>query len=201
VNEIKHAQTDHPVHDLITSRWSPYVFAERSVSADDLCCLFEAARWAASAFNEQPWRYLVATQENNDEFARLLSCLVESNQAWARQAPVLVLGVVSRQYAHNNKPNRTAAHDLGLASAQLTLEAGARGLSVHQMAGILPDRARELYAIPDGFDPFTALAIGYAGSDKDADSGLRERDATARNRRPLAQTVFGGRWDQPGLSG
>ena len=144
----KEASPDHPIHELLAKRWSPYAFADRPVSDDDLRSLFEAARWAASSYNEQPWRYIVATKADPEEFERLLSCLVEGNQAWAKAAPVLALGCTSLNFALNGKPNAAAQHDLGLASASLTLEATARGLFVHQMIGILPDRVRELYASP-----------------------------------------------------
>jgi len=158
---IKNAATDHPILKLLAERWSPYCFKDRPVSEADLRSLFEAARWAASSYNEQPWNYLVATQENSPEFGRLLSCLVEANQAWARTAPVLVLGVVSLQFARNKQDNRAAVHDLGLAAGNLVVEATARGLSVHQMIGILPDKAREIYHIPEHFEAWTAMAIGY----------------------------------------
>src|SRR6516165_3567994 len=162
MNSQKTATPAHRIHDLIARRWSPYAFSPRAVADEDLRCLFEAARWAASSYNEQPWRYIVATKANAGEFERLVSCLVEGNQAWAGAAPVLALGCTSLKFALNDKPNTAAHHDLGLASASLTLEATSRGLSVHQMIGILPDRARELYRIPDGVQPLTALAIGYA---------------------------------------
>ena len=142
--------TDHPVHDVIATRWSPYAFADRLVAKEDLLSLFEAARWAASSYNEQPWSYLVATKADPAEFDRLLSCLVEGNRAWARAAPVLALGCTSLRFARNGKPNAAAVHDLGIAGASLTLKATARGLFVHQMIGILPERARELYRIPEG---------------------------------------------------
>ena len=146
---VKLATTDHPVHQLIVNRWSPYAFADREVSKEDLRSIFEAARWAASSYNEQPWSYLVATKEDATEYERLLSCLVEPNQAWAKAAPVLALGVVRTRFTRNDKPNAAAVHDLGAASAQLTFEATARGLSVHQMIGIVPERA----VVPKAFPP------------------------------------------------
>jgi nitroreductase len=154
----------------------------------------EAARWAASSYNEQPWRYIVATKANADEFGRLLSCLVEGNQAWARAAPVVALGCTSLTFALNNKPNAAALHDLGLASATLALEATARGLFVHQMVGILPDRARVVYRIPEGVQPLTGLAIGYAADPNTSEAKLRERDLAPRQRRKQAEFVFGGQW-------
>jgi len=192
---IKHAEPDHPTHPLIPQRWSPYGFADREVADDDLAALFEAARWAASSYNEQPWRYLVARRSEGEAFERLLSCLVETNQAWAKAAPVLALGLASTRFARNERPNKAALHDLGAASAQLTFEATHRGISVHQMIGIDPERAREVYALPDGVEAVTGLAIGYVAPPDALPETLRERDTTPRTRRPLTETVFSGAWE------
>jgi nitroreductase len=194
MNSPKQATPDHPIQPLLARRWSPYAFADRPVSDEDLRSVFEAARWAASSYNEQPWRYIVATKANPAEFERLLSCLVAGNQVWAKAAPVLALGCASLNFARNGQPNAAAEHDLGLASATLTLEATARGLSVHQMIGILPDKARDLYRIPDGVRPLTGLAIGYAADPGVLPDNLRGRDLAPRTRRPLAEFVFGGQW-------
>jgi nitroreductase len=185
---------DHPVHELITKRWSPYSFDSRSVTDEDLRSLFEAARWAPSSYNEQPWNYIVAKKENPEEFQRLLSCLVDGNQVWAKAAPVLALGIAKLRFARNDQPNRAAIHDLGLAAGNLVVEATARGLWVHQMIGILPDKARETYAIPEGYEPLTGIAIGYAGDPKALPEGLRERDLARRPRKPLKEFVFGQKW-------
>ena len=193
---IKHGRPDHPVNELITKRWSPYGFSDRLVSPDDLKSLFEAARWAASSYNEQPWRYIVATRDDPAEFERILSCLVEANQAWAKSAAVLVLGVASQEFSRNGKPNRVANHDLGLAAGNLCLEATARGLHVHQMAGILPDEARKTFGVPDTFDVFTAIAIGYAADPETLPEDMKERDLAPRTRRPLPEFVFGGKWGE-----
>jgi nitroreductase len=194
---IKKATTDYPILNALAERWSPYGFEDRSVSEADLRSLFEGARWAASSYNEQPWNYLVATRENPQEFGRLLSCLVEANQAWAKAAPVLVLGVVSLRFAKNNQDNRAAVHDLGLAAGNLLVEATTRGLSVHQMIGILPDKAREVYRIPEHFEAWTALAIGYKADPAKLPDALKERDLAPRQRKPLREFVFTGRWGQP----
>ncbi len=191
---IKQATPDHPVHELIARRWSPYGFDEQPVAREEVCALFEAARWAASSFNEQPWRYIVALREDAEEFGRLLSCLAGQNQAWAGSAPVLALGVVRLHFERNDAPNAVALHDLGLASGNLSLEATARGISVHQMRGILPDRARELYRVPPRFEAITELAIGYAASPDTLTGPLRERDLSPRARRPLGEFVFSGAW-------
>ena len=193
----KKASTDYPIHDLLAERWSPYGFEDRPVAQADLRSLFEAARWAASSYNEQPWSFFVATKENPEEFARLLSCLVEGNQGWAKAAPVLVLGVVSLKFSRNNKDNRAAVHDLGLAAGHLLVEATARGLCVHQMIGILPDKAREVYQIPEHSEAWTAIAIGYKGDPAKLPDALKERDLAPRQRKPLSQFVFTGKWGQP----
>ena len=136
----------------------------------------------------------MATKADPAGFERLLSCLVEGNQAWARAAPVLGIGCTSLNFKLNGKPNAAAVHDLGLASASLTLEATARGLYVHQMIGILPDRVRELYRVPDDVQPFTGLAVGYAADPATLPEKLRERDLAPRTRKSLAEFVFGGEW-------
>jgi len=191
---MKPAQTNHPVHDLIAARWSPYAFADRPVSQADVRSLFEAARWAPSSYNEQPWSYIVASKENPAEFARLLSCLVEGNQVWAKAAPVLALGCTNLKFKLNGKPNAAAHHDLGLASGNLVLEATNRRLVVHQMIGILPDRARELYQVPADIQPLTGLAIGYEGDINSLPENIRERDKARRGRKPQAEFVFAGKW-------
>jgi nitroreductase len=132
----KKASPDYPIHEPLAERWSPYAFADRRVPAAEVRSLFEAARWAPSSYNEQPWRYLVATKDDPEPFQRLLSCLVEGNQIWAQAAPVLALGVVSLRFARNAQDNRAAVHDLGLAAGNLLVEATVRGLFVHQMIGI-----------------------------------------------------------------
>ena len=193
----KNASPDYSIQKVLAERWSPYGFADRPVSEADLSSLFEAARWAASSYNEQPWTYFVATRKDPGEFERLLSCLVPANQAWAKAAPMLVLGIVSLRFSRTNKDNRAAVHDLGLASANLVVEATSRGLSVHQMIGILPDRARELYQIPEHAEAWTAMAIGYRANADALPDGLRERDLAPRQRKPTSQFVFTGSWGQP----
>ncbi len=182
---VKNATTDHPILKTLAERWSPYGFADRPVAEADLRSLFEAARWAASSYNEKPWNYLVAARENPAEFERMLGCLVEANQTWAKAAPVLVLGVVSLQFAKNNEDNRAAVHDLGLAAGNLVVEATARGLSVHQMIGILPDKARETYHIPKHFEAWTAMAIGYK-----ADPALLPAARNSTPRKPSIQALI-----------
>ncbi|HEX3725271.1 MAG TPA: nitroreductase family protein [Pirellulales bacterium] len=197
MNPQKRAQTAFAVHELIAARYSPYGFSDQPVSKADLCSLFEAARWAPSSYNEQPWSYIVATKDEPESFQQLLGCLVEGNQAWAKSAPVLALGCTTLNFVRNNNPNAAAQHDLGLASGNICLEATARGLTVHQMIGIQPDKAREVYRIPPGVLPLTGLAIGYAADANLVPSPFRERDLAVRKRKSSAEFVFGGEWGTP----
>jgi nitroreductase len=192
----KLANTDYPIHELIAGRWSPYAFSDRPVEAADLLSCLEAARWAPSSYNEQPWSYIVATRDDTENFQRVLSCLVEANQAWAQSAPVLILCCTKLNFSRNGKPNAAAIHDLGLAAGNLSMEATARGLYVHQMIGIIPDRAEVLFAIPTDVRVLTAMAIGYVAEPGSAPENLRERDLQPRSRKPLDQFVFTGNWGE-----
>jgi len=192
----KVANTDHPVHELIAKRWSPVGFTDQLISRDDLAGLFEAARWAASSYNEQPWSFMVAMRDQESEFHKLLDCLVEANRNWARNAAVLIVTVASCRFKHNGKPNAAAEHDIGLAMGNLSLEATARGLSVHQMIGILPDKAREIFDIPDDYKALTAIAIGYQAPADSLPDDLRKRDESPRTRKPITEFTFTGKWGQ-----
>ncbi|MCU0227491.1 MAG: nitroreductase family protein [Bryobacterales bacterium] len=194
----KSADTPVEILPVIRDRWSPRAFSAKLVTNDLLRKLLEAARWAASSYNEQPWRFLVATKQNPDEFERALSCLAPANQQWARHAPVLVLTVVKEAFSHNGSPNRCGDHDLGLAMGNLSAQATAEGLVLHQMAGILPERVRELYGVPDGFHPMTALAIGYQGDAEALPEGwMKDQELQKRTRKPLRELVFTGAWETP----
>jgi len=193
----KQAATNVPVHALIAHRWSPYCYSERPVPENDLRAVLEAARWAPSSYNEQPWRYILARSSERVAYEKLLSCLVDGNQAWAKFAPVLMIGVAIMTFSRNGKPNRAAQHDLGLAAGNLCLEATSRGLYVHQMIGILPDRVRELYAVPPEAEPLTGLAIGYPGDGAALPEPMRERDRMPRTRRPIEEVVFSEAWQRP----
>ena len=188
------APTEHPIHDLLRQRWSPYAFdPDRPVSQSDLQALFEAARWAMSSYNAQPWRYIVGVRERNPEvWEQVLSVLVEGNQPWAKNAPVLALGVVEHHFEYNDKDNKAAVHDLGAASASLTFEATARGLFVHQMIGIEPDIAREVFDLSGSLEPLTGLAIGYVGDASVVSRDYAERDTNDRERKPLDDLIIRG---------
>lgn len=185
---------EQPIHELLQQRHSPYAFdPDRAVSEADLAALFEAARWAMSCYNAQPWRYIVGVKQRSPQvWEQVHGVLVEGNQPWAANAPVLVLGVMETKFEHNGKPNTAAAHDLGAASAFLTLEATSRGLCVHQMLGIEPDKAREVFSLQDPLEPLTALAIGYKGQPHHLPDKYAQRDQRVRERKPVADILLAG---------
>jgi nitroreductase len=190
----KPADDQYALHELIRDRWSPVAYDGRSISREMLGSLLEAARWAPSSYNEQPWRYVVAMRDEAAEFARLLSCLVDANAAWAKNASVLILAVASLKFSRNGKPNRHAQHDVGLANENLVLQAAALGLAGHQMAGFDPGKCRALYAIPDDFEPLTMIAVGYHATGSDVDETLRRREDSPRSRKPLSEMAFSSQW-------
>jgi nitroreductase len=190
----KPAPAHHTIHDLLRHRWSPRAFSDKPVSPDILRSLFEAARWAPSSSNEQPWAFLVATRDDPQNHAKMLSTLVEFNQAWAKHAPVLSIAVSEMVFERTGKPNRNAFYDTGAAVADLSLEATSRGLFVHQMAGFDPQRATELFAIPSSWEPIAAFVIGYPGDPESLPDSLRQRETAPRERKPLASFVMAGSW-------
>jgi nitroreductase len=192
----KPAITDAPIHELLRHRWSPRAFADSSVTSEVLRSLFEAARWAPSSNNEQPWAYLVAAKDDPGNFAKMLGTLVEFNQNWAKHAAVLALSLAHLNNARDGKPNRVALHDVGSASAQLTTEANSRGLFVHQMAGFDANKAREAFHIPEDWQPVAAMAIGYPGDPATLPQPLRDRELAPRTRKPLSDMVMTGAWGQ-----
>jgi nitroreductase len=189
----KPAPTNFPVHDLIRDRWSPRAFANKPVEPAVLASLFEAARWAPSSNNEQPWAYLVATKDDSENFAKMLTVLVEFNAAWAKEAHVLVIAVSHLNF-QNGKANRNAFYDTGAATALLSVEATARGLAVHQMAGFDPAKAKQVFEIPEDWDPIAAITIGYPGDPSSLPEKLRDREVAPRTRKPLSEFVMSGRW-------
>lgn len=189
------AETAVLINPLLGRRWSPYVYdSQRDVSEDDLQAVFEAARWTMSSFNAQPWRYIVGVRERSREtWEAVLSVLLEGNQRWARFAPVLAIGLTDTIFEHNGKSNRAARHDLGAASACLTVEATARGLNVHQMIGIDPDAVRRTFDIPETVEPLTGLAIGYAAATPlPEQQDFVERDQRRRERKPVDAFILHG---------
>lgn len=192
----KPAQVEYPVLDAIQRRWSPYVFADKPVEQTKLMSLLEAARWSASAFNEQPWRFILATNEQPEAYAKALGCLVEANQGWAKQAPVLILTVTRTTFTRNDKDNRVHQHDLGLAVQNLVIQATSLDLFAHQMAGVDLDKVKSAYNLPEGYEPQTAIAIGYGVEAADLPDEVREKEQAPRSRKPFGEFVFGTTWGE-----
>jgi nitroreductase len=188
------APADAPIHDLISHRWSPRAFDGRPIEPEKLRSLFEAARWAASSYNAQPWYFIVGTKDDPENYKKVLDSFVEFNQGWAKGAPVVALSVAANKMPHDGSPNRHALHDVGQAAANLALQATAVGLQVHQMAGILPEKARETFSIPADYEAVAGFAIGYPGDPVTLPEALRERENAPRSRRPASSFVFTGAW-------
>jgi nitroreductase len=196
VNRLKQAPAVEGVLPAIHGRWSARSFADREVSPDLLAKVFEAARWAASSFNEQPWRFLVGTR-NTLTYKKIFGTLIGFNQGWAGAAPVLILGVASTKFSHNNTSNYHALYDLGAAASYLTLQAAAFGLTTHQMAGYDREAARQALEIPEDYALGAVIALGYQGEPAAlGDEQLIARETAPRERKPLSKFVFS-TWDTP----
>ena len=191
---VKFADTEYPIHKLLKKRWSPRAFSDKTVDEKQLNQLFEAARWAPSSYNEQPWRFIIARKEDQQAYDKLASIMNDFNQSWATDAPVLVLALTKTTFDLNDRKNPHAGHDLGQAIAYLTFEATRHDLYVHQMAGILPDKARELYDIGDNFKPMTMFAIGYKGEPESLNDKLQKQETSPRIRKDFEEIVFNGEW-------
>ena len=187
---------EYPIHELIAKRRSGRAFSSKPVDGAAIGSLLEAARWAASASNEQPWSFIVTEREKSSGYDRLLGCLVEFNIQWAQHAPVLILSVARLNFASNGKPNRHALHDVGQAAANLMLQAAALGLTAHPMAGFDAQKARSEFAIPEGHEPAAVIAIGYPGDPAGLSDKLRERELAPRHRKLPRDFVFSGSWGQ-----
>jgi nitroreductase len=196
--EGKHAETVTGVAELFRRRWSPRSFSPKPVPADVLESILEAGRWAASSYNEQPWRFIVATKDDPEAFHSLLSTLVPFNQEWAQSAWVLILTVARGQFSHNGDPNYHALHDAGAALAYMMLQATASGLQAHGMAGFDHAKVREVAGIPPEFQIGAFVAMGYPDApEKLTNERMRQQEIGPRKRKPLSEIAFKGRWGQP----
>jgi nitroreductase len=188
------APAEYPIHEFIRDRWSPRAFSDREIAPADLCSLFEAARWAPSSSNEQPWAFIVAGKRDHANFTKALQPLVEFNVNWAKHAPVLGFAVSELAFAKNKTPNRNAQYDTGASMALLCIEAVSRGILVHQMAGFDPDTARDVFEIPAGWDAIAAFAMGYPGDPHSLPQPYRDRETAPRTRKPVREFVMSGKW-------
>jgi nitroreductase len=177
------------LHELLRDRWSPRDFMDRPIEPEKLRSLFEAARWAASCFNEQPWRFVIATKAEPEQFQKILGLLMEKNQQWAKTAWALGFSTGKKTFSHNGAPNRFGLHDAGAATANLAVEATALGLHAHFMGGFDAQRARTEFHVPEDFEIGAAFAIGYID-----ESTVQPGE---RKRRALDEIVFGGDWGAP----
>lgn len=195
----KPASTQVPIHHLMQSRWSPRALdPARTVSDADLTALLEAARWAPSCFNDQPWRYIVCVKNKAaDSWELALACLVEKNQLWAKNAPVLILAIAMDHFKHNGKANRWAHYDTGAASLSLCLQATALGMVTHQMGGFDADKAREVFQLPEGCTPLSMIAVGYQADSEQLAEEFKAAEDAERVRAALDGQFFLGAWGKP----
>jgi nitroreductase len=192
----KSATTRVKIHDIIQARWSPRAFdLDRPVSHDDLLALLEAAHWAPSCFNDQPWRFIVCDKSTDQSgWQQAFSILAEKNQRWAKNAPVLMLSVAMENFNHNGQPNRWAMYDTGAASVSLCLQATAMGMCVHQMGGFDAEKAREVFNLPGDCRPMAMMAVGYQADVDVLDDAFKENELGPRSRAALNEQFYAGQW-------
>ena len=189
------APTEHPVLPAIAARWSPRSYLDLPVPDAALHSVLEAGRWAASAYNEQPWQYLVTRKAVEPEaFAKLLACLVPFNQGWIGAAPVLMLACARLNSAGNGKPNAWAHYDAGQASSAMAIQAAALGLQLHQMAGFDAAAARTAFGIPEDVAPIAAMVLGTPGPAAALPEQLAHRETAPRARKSASEIFFMGQW-------
>jgi nitroreductase len=193
------AITQVNIDETIANRWSGRAYdATKSVNTGQITALLEAARWAPSCFGDQPWRFLV-WDKNTDTPAwqQAFDCLVPGNQAWVKDASVLILTCADTVFNHNQQPNRWAQYDTGAAAENLCLQAASMGLMAHQMGGFNADLTREKFNIPAQFIPMAMICVGYAADISTVTGEALTRETAARSRRPLNELFFANGWAQP----
>jgi nitroreductase len=186
---INRANTDHPVSEIIARRWSARAFSTRPVEFSKLLSILEAARWAPSSRNEQPWRYIVFTSDNPGMLKKAQSVLKEIND-YAKRAPILICAITKKSYSENGNPNRLHFHDLGAANENMFLEAFNQGLIMHEMGGFDVQKAREIFNVPEDYEVGIMIAIGYQDTYHVLPDRLRHKAFTPRVRKPLSEIVF-----------
>jgi len=181
------------IHELIAERRSIRAFADKSISRETLLSLFEAARWAPSSRNEQPWRFIAALKEEKEAFEKILSCLYEGNRVWAQHGSAVFITLVKKTFSDQH-PNAHAMHDVGLAVGNISLQATALGLFLHQMGGIEREKIRTLFEVPDDFEIISITVAGYAGNPESLPEDLRQREVQPRMRKSLDEILFRGKF-------
>lgn len=178
-------QTAYPINKLFTDRWSARAFADQPIPEHTLLGMFEAASWAASSMNEQPWLYYYAHKED-ETFQKFIDCLMPGNSVWAQHAAVIILSLARKTFAANGVVNRHALYDTGAANTNLMLQATEHGLTGHQMGGFDYDKTRETFQLPDDLEPVVFIALAYPGQPEQLDEPFRSREATPRTRKPIS---------------
>jgi nitroreductase len=189
-SETREPQAQHPVDELFLDRWSPRALSGEGVTDEELMTLFEAARWAPSSYNNQPWRILYARRET-EQWPVFFNLMVEGNQAWAKDAAALLLFVSKETFDFNGKPYPTHSFDTGAAWENLALQATMLGLVTHGMQGFDYERARTELNIPEGFRVEAMVAVGHPGDPAKLPEPLREREAPS-GRKPLSEITCEG---------
>ena len=185
----KPAKTEHPINDLIAKRWSARAFSTSPVERSKLLSVLEAARWAPSSRNEQPWRYIVFTNDNPEKLTKAQSVLKDINN-YAKRAPILICAMTKKTYSDNGNYNRLHFHDLGAANENMFLEAFNQGLIMHEMGGFDVQKAREGFSIPEDFEAGIMIAIGYQDIHQVLPESLRQKAYLPRERKPLSEIAF-----------
>lgn len=185
----KPAKTDHPINELIAKRWSARAFSTRPVERIKLLSVLEAARWAPSSRNEQPWRYIVFTNDNPEKLKKAQSVLKDINN-YSKRAPVLICAITKKTYSDNGNYNRLHFHDLGAANENMFLESFNQGLIMHEMGGFDVQKARDLFNIPEDFEVAIMIAIGYQDTHQVLPESLRQKAYLPRQRKALSEIVF-----------
>ncbi|PKO45666.1 MAG: nitroreductase [Betaproteobacteria bacterium HGW-Betaproteobacteria-22] len=195
----KLAITQVPIDATIAARWSGRAYdATKVVEHAQIIALLEAARWAPSCFGDQPWRFIVWDKNTDAErWQQALDCLVTGNQAWAKDAPVLLLVCADTLFSHNQQANRWAQYDTGAAAENLCLQAGSMGLMAHQMGGFNSDMVRELFAIPLQYTPMAMISVGYPADIASLEGDVLSREVAERKRHPLNALFFANDWGKP----
>lgn len=186
----KNAHTKFNIHTLLSKRWSPRSFQDKPVEKEKIQKILEAARWSPSAFNEQPWRFIVGIKGEDETYEKIQDSLVQFNQDWSQLAPLLVLTIAKKTFTSNNKPNGTSGYDTGQSVANLTFQATAEGLHLHQMSGFSEDKAIELFNIPVDFEPVSVIAIGYIAEPDKLQEILAKAEKMDRDRKDFNDFVF-----------
>lgn len=178
------------LNKAIQNRWSPRAFSDKKVTKEMIALLFEAARWAPSSMNEQPWKYFFVHRDNQKAFYEVVEILTGINPVWAQYAQVLIISVVKKNYDHQNRPNKNALHDIGAANVSIAIQAAEMGLQVHQMGGFDKEKAAKYLRLEtENFEPVTIIAVGFQSDADQLPDDLKKRELQPRKRKEIGEFV------------